>query len=99
MSPSPLMRDVGSSTNTPGCVEQMAATPAPPLSKGMWAGLYPLDGGGLGRSAKEWVWKTRGGPNGEEGYNPMAKGVEPDDEGVEPRGEGPRGEGPKNEEL
>ena len=46
MSPSPLMRDVGSTTKTPGCAKQMAATPAPPLSKGMWAGLYLM--GGIG---------------------------------------------------
>ena len=56
MSPSPLMRDVGSIINTPGCTEDTAATPAPPLSKGMWAGLYSLDRGNWG-----WV-NTRGDP-------------------------------------
>ena len=46
MSPSLLMRDVGSTTNTLGCAKQIAATPTPPLSKGMWASLYLM--GGIG---------------------------------------------------
>ena len=37
MSPSPLMRDVGSNTNAPANVKWTAPTPAPPLSNGMWA--------------------------------------------------------------
>jgi hypothetical protein len=39
-SPSPLLRDVGSTTNAPGCAERTAAAAAPPLSKGMWAAQY-----------------------------------------------------------
>jgi len=36
--PLPSHEGCGLTTNTPGCAEQKAATPAPPLSKGMWAG-------------------------------------------------------------
>ena len=57
-SPSPLLRDVGSTINTPGCTKQTTAAPAPPLSKGMWVGTYLLDRGiGDGKrkgGPKEW---------------------------------------------
>jgi hypothetical protein len=66
-SPSPLMRDVGSTTNTPGCAEQTAATPAPPLSKGMWAGLYSTGGIG-GNRRRNGGWKNKGGPRNWEAH-------------------------------
>jgi len=44
-SPSPLLRDVGSTIDTPGCAKRTTDAPAPPLSKGMWAGTYLLDQG------------------------------------------------------
>ena len=37
MSPSPLLRDVGSITNALGCATRSAVAPAPPLFRGMWA--------------------------------------------------------------
>ena len=54
-SPSPLLRDVGSTIHTSGCAKRTTAAPAPPLSKGMWAGIYLLDRG-IGEG------KHKGGP-------------------------------------
>jgi len=48
MSPSPLLRDVGSITNTLRHAEWTVPAPAPPLSRGMWvAHLHSTEG--LGR--------------------------------------------------
>jgi len=56
MSPSPPLRDMGSAINTPGCTKWTTAAPAPPLSKGMWAATYLIDGV-IGEG------KPKGGPN------------------------------------
>jgi len=61
-SPSPLLGDVGSTTNAPGSVERTTAAPAPPLSKGMWAGTYLLDGGIGGRETQGGTQQV-GGPS------------------------------------
>lgn len=37
MSPSPLLRDVGSITNALECAAQTTVAPTPPLFRGMWA--------------------------------------------------------------
>jgi len=42
--PLPSHEGCGINHQHPGCAEQKAATPAPPLSKGMWAGLYSTGG-------------------------------------------------------
>ena len=61
-SPSPLLRDVGSSMNTSGCAEWTAAAPAPPHSKGMWVDTYSIHGG-IGGGNTQGGTQQVGGPS------------------------------------
>jgi len=59
--PLPSLEGCGLNHQHPGCTEQKAATPAPPLSKQMWVGLYSTVGfGEIGEGMGN--GKTRGDP-------------------------------------
>ena len=71
VSPSPPLKDMGSTTNVPATAVRVPAATAPPLSKGMWAALVVqwllLFDGGFGEGETQRGTQEVGGPCGTSG--------------------------------